>query len=114
MLKVSRIFFGLLLAAGINTFLLEGVKGAPEDGALEVKASEGMVAPFKLALRAPEDDTGTEEQTRRPRPAPKGVISEPGETESEPPPGKGEGTQRDFVPSEEIPADQAVDFPADI
>ena len=114
MLKVSRIVFGLLLAAGINTLLLEGVKGAPEAVALEVEASEGMGGPFKLALRVPEDDTGMEEQTRRTRPAPKRVISEPGETESEPPPGKGEGTQRDFVPSEEIPADQPVDFPADI
>ena len=114
MLKVSAIFFILLLTAGITPSLSDAAGGAPEDAGFEVEASDRVVGHFKLALRAPEDDTGMEEESLRPKPAPKGAVSEPGETESVPAPGGGEGIQRDFVPSEEIPADQAVDFPADI
>ena len=114
MLKVSAIFFIFLLTAGMDPSLLDAAGGAPEAARFEVAASDRVVGPFKLALQAPEDDTGMEEETRRPKPAPKGVVSEPGETESVPAPGKGEGRERDFMPSEEIPADQAVDFTSDM
>jgi hypothetical protein len=114
MWMLRGIVLGFLLGAGINASLLEGAPWGAGGGTLEAEAPGEMVAPFKLALRAPEDDAQTEQETRRPGPAPKGVVSEPGEAEFDQGPPEKVGPQRDFVPSETIPADQAVDFPADI
>jgi len=65
-------------------------------------------------VQVPKDDTTPEEENKEAGPAPKEAVSSPEKGKSDPAVREKAPIKRDFVPSEKIPADQAVDFPADI
>jgi len=100
--KAIAILFSLFLATAMNA-----AHG-------EVESSEAVVAAFQVALQVPKDDTTPEEENKEAGPAPKEAVSSPEKGKSDPAVREKAPIKRDFVPSEKIPADQAVDFPADI
>ena len=103
MKKVISILFSLFLVTAMN---------AAHWG--QVESSEAVVAAFQVALQVPKDDTTPEEENKEAGPAPKEAVSSPEKGKSDPAVREKAPIKRDFVPSEKIPADQAVDFPADI
>ena len=100
--KAVPILFSLFLATAMNT-----AHGG-------VESSQAVVAAFQVALQVPTADTITEEEKREAGPVPKEAVSPPEKGKSEPAVREKAPRKKDFVPSEKIPADQAVDFPADI
>ena len=106
-----RIFLlGLILSAGLYGEVpeaafshtsgrepMQNVKSA-QQFSLKVPQSEGFVAEEKREQARPEEEKEPLPETRKPK-------AEPSK--------KGSPLKK-FVPSEKIPADQAVDFPSDI
>jgi hypothetical protein len=113
-MKYEKIRRVLLLGLTLSASLYWGVSGVAFSHTPDKEPTRSLKAAQQLSLKVPQSEGFVaEEKQEQPHPGEeKKSLPETPDSKAEPK-RKGAPTKK-FVPSEKIPTDQAVDFPADI
>jgi hypothetical protein len=113
-MKYEKIRRVLLLGLTLSASLYWGVSEVASSHTPDREATRSVKAAQQLSLKVPQSEGFVdEEKQEQPHPGEE-KKSLPETPDSKAEPKRKRGPLKKFVPSEKIPADQAVDFPADI